>query len=100
MKSKQLFIILGVLISLDFITTYYGIFYMGAIELNPLYQYCNGIHQWLGIKFSITILCFTLLIFLADDKKHERTITKCLTMLIVLYFCVVISNLLQMLTNM
>lgn len=98
MNNKQLFIILGVLISLDFITTYHGVFYMGATELNPLYKYCDSIYQWLGIKFSITILCFTLLVFL-NDKEHERTIKGCLTILTILYFCVVISNLVQIAIN-
>lgn len=97
-NNTNLIILLTILIVIDYITTYIGVSYMGAIELNPLYQYCDNIYQWLTIKMTISTICLTLLIFL-DDNSHKQTIKGCLTILILLYVGVVISNLAQIVIN-
>lgn len=97
-NNTNLIILLTVLIVIDFITTYMGVVYMGAIELNPFYQHLDNIYQWLALKMFISTVCLTVLIFM-DKDDFKQTMKGCLIILILLYICVVISNLVQIAIN-
>jgi hypothetical protein len=86
-----LFLFLSVLITLDYLTTYYGLCYLNAIELNPLYALCNNITIFFIIKSLSTGI--GLLGILYFFKEHRLTVTISLVSLDVFYLVIILSNL-------
>jgi len=97
MKTSTLLYFLFLLILYDFITTYIGVLYMGATELNPFYIYCDNIEQWLLFKFVVGIFCLAVLSLLYNDNK--RVIRCGIICLNIIYFVVAISNTTQIIMN-
>jgi len=98
MKTSTLLYFLFLLILYDFITTYIGVLYMGATELNPIYVYCDNIEQWLLFKFMVGVFCLSVLSLLYHDK-NKRVVRYGIICLNIVYFVVAISNTTQIIMN-
>lgn len=94
MKNNDLLVVLGILITLDYATTYIGVLYLGATELNPFYKYFPNLYYWFMFKFMAGVFCLGTLAFI-DNDQNINVIKIGLILLILLYFIVVINNLLQ-----
>lgn len=93
-KLSVLFILLGILICLDYLTTYISIIKLGAIELNPIFKMCNNLYMFFSIKFIITLIGLYILYYYRHSLEHSVYVS--LIILNILYICVVLSNLNQM----
>lgn len=84
---------------MDYATTFIGVFYMGATELNPFYQYFdNNLYHWFLFKFMVGIFCLGTLAFI-DGEENNRIIGVGLIILTVFYLFIVLSNLIQIYMN-
>jgi hypothetical protein len=88
---SMLFLFLSILIVLDYLTTYYGLCYLNAIELNPIYYICNNITIFFIIKTLLTVI--GLLGILYFSKEHRLTVTASLIGLDTFYLIIILSNL-------
>jgi len=91
----SLFLFLSILIGMDYLTTYYALSFLNAIELNPLYQLCN-INIFFIIKTLITGTGLVGILYFM--KKHQTTVLTSLIILNMLYLSIIISNLYQLYT--
>lgn len=94
MKIITLLYLLFVLITLDFMTTFIGIEYMGATELNPLFYYFPNLFYWLSFKFIAGIICLCMIVSFYNDQ-HAKVIVVGLLLLNILYITVVTNNIIQ-----
>ena len=95
MKKPFLFLFsfLCVFILLDFITTYFGLTYLNAIELNPLYQICGNINLFFITKFLFTLIGLSGLFYLSKDYPNNTLLS--ISFLFMLYGIIVTSNIYQ-----
>lgn len=75
-----------VLIIVDFITTITAVGYMGAIELNPVYNL--GLIQFMVIKLVLSIICIGVAMKIETIAKIP-----CLGVLLIFYLVIVLNNL-------
>ena len=94
MKTTTLLYSLFVLVTLDFITTFIGIEFMGATELNPLYYYFPSLLSWLTFKFFVGAVCLYAIIRFYNSQ-HERIINMGLYILNIFYCIVIFNNTIQ-----
>jgi len=99
MKNNILLYSLFLLISYDFLTTFIGVFYMGATEINPLYIYFPNITYWFVFKFVIGIACLSVLAYI-DHEQNYKIIQYGLMGLNIIYIMVAINNTIQIGTNL
>ena len=86
----SLFILLIIFVFIDYITTYYGVGILQAIELNPLYSLCGNLFNFMIVKTILTSLCFIGLFILEKEFPYYSILT--LIFLNVLYAIAIISN--------
>lgn len=100
MKNNKILFILAILITMDYATTFVGVLYMDAIELNPLYQFFNNnLYHWFMFKFTAGIFCLGTLAFI-DGEENNRIIGAGLIILTLFYLFIVSSNLIQIYMNL
>jgi len=99
MKNDTLLLSLFLLISYDFATTFIGVLYMGATEINPLYIYFGSIRYWFIFKFAIGIFCLATLAYI-DNDRNVKVIQYGLMGLNIVYLTVAINNTIQIGMNL
>lgn len=88
-----LFFLLTILISLDYLTTYYGIKYLDAIELNPLYKLCGTLNLFFVVKTLLTgVGLFGIIYF---SREHQTSVLVSLITLNIFYIIIIVSNIYQ-----
>jgi len=92
----SLFLFLSILISMDYMTTFYALSFLNAMELNPIYQACNDINTFFLIKTLITGIGLMCLIYFM--RTHRTAVFTSLVILNIMYLPVIISNLYQLYT--
>lgn len=83
---KHLLTGLIILIIVDFISTIVAVGYMGATELNPVYNL--GLIQFMVIKLVLSIVCIGVAIKIETIAK-----VPCLGVLLMFYLVIVLNNL-------
>ena len=99
MKNDTLLYSLFFLISFDYLSTFIGVFYMGAIEINPFYILVNDIYYWFLIKFFAGAACLLVLVFMSNTE-NQKSIHVGLIILNILYIVVAINNTIQIGVNL
>lgn len=72
---------------------------MGATEINPLYVYFPNITYWFIFKFTIGIICLSVLAFIDNDSNY-KIIGYGLLGLNIIYIIVAINNTIQISMNL
>lgn len=95
-KNNTLFLSLGILIILDYGTTFAAVLYFGARELNPFYMVFDNLYHFFIFKFTVGVICFATMAYYEPELK--KIINFGLIIINSFYLVVVISNFHQIFT--
>lgn len=96
--KEKLFDYLTTVVTLDIVLTFIMVVYFNAIELNPIYIYCNNFYIFFIIKCIISILFLSMIWSLSKKYWVTKHTWLCSVYFLILWYnYIVLKNLYEIL---